>query len=131
ILPDRVGSFDYVFRFSTTAGRNWVYADQDGIFSGTPNRAGSLRVNASADTTAPVTPVGLTVTSASALGVDLAWQPITDDATVYGYEVARSDAPAGPLATIALVTEPSAHDPDISGTAPISYVVRAIDTSFN
>jgi glycosidase/fibronectin type 3 domain-containing protein len=131
LLPDRIGSFDCVVRFSTTAGRDWAYADLGGIFTGTPSRPGTLTVNASSDTTPPATPTGLTVESASVLGVDLQWQPIASDPTLYGYEVARSDTATGPFRTIAVITDATFHDPDVNGSAPIYYVVRAVDSSFN
>jgi len=34
MLPESVGSFDYAFRYSTTNGVDWVYADLDGIGNG-------------------------------------------------------------------------------------------------
>ena len=31
LLPEAVGTYDYAYRYSTTEGRDWVYADLDGI----------------------------------------------------------------------------------------------------
>jgi glycosidase len=131
LLPDHTGTFDYVYRFTSTAGREWVYGDLSGAFTGVPAQPGKLTVNPSSDTAAPASPTGLKVLTASILGVDLQWDPITGDDSLYGYEVGRADSAAGPFTTIALVTEPTAHDPNVTGTAPIFYVVRAVDTSFN
>ena len=51
--PDAVGNFDYAYRYSTTNGRDWVYADLDGSPNGyDPVQAGKLTVNASDDSTA-------------------------------------------------------------------------------
>ena len=30
LLPEAVGSYDYVYRYSTTDGRDWLYADLNG-----------------------------------------------------------------------------------------------------
>ena len=38
------GSYDYVYRFSTTNGASWVYADLNGIFLGVPANPGKLTV---------------------------------------------------------------------------------------
>ncbi len=58
MLPEVTGTFDYLYRYSTTGGRDWLYADLNGpITAGaTPPNPGRLTVNASADTTAPATP---------------------------------------------------------------------------
>ncbi len=43
MLPESVGTFDYAWRYSTTGGRDWVYADLDGSPNGyQPAQAGSL-----------------------------------------------------------------------------------------
>jgi glycosidase len=62
MLPESVGSFDYVYRYSTTNGRDWLYADLNGpVPSGaTPANPGKLTVNPSGDTTPPAVPTGLT-----------------------------------------------------------------------
>ncbi len=59
LLPETTGTFDYAYRYSTTNGCDWVYADLDGIGNGySPAQAGTLTVNASGDTTAPAVPTG-------------------------------------------------------------------------
>ncbi len=133
LLPESVGTFDYVYRYSTTNGREWLYADLNGpIASGAlPPNPGSLTVNSSGDTTAPTVPTGLNVVSASPDGVNLTWDAVGGDATLYGYEVRRSDAAGGPYTTLALVTTTSYNDTAVTQGATYYYVVRSVDTSFN
>ena len=41
LLPEATGTFDYAYRYTTTNGRDWVYADLDGIGNGySPAQAG-------------------------------------------------------------------------------------------
>ena len=132
LLPETTGTFDYAYRYSTTNGRDWVYADLDGIGNGySTDQAGSLTVNASGDTTAPATPTGLNVVSASPDGIALAWDTVAGDPTLYGYEVRRSVTAGGPYTTLALVTGTSYTDTSVDQGAAYYYVVRAVDTSFN
>ena len=91
LLPEQTGSFEYVYRYSTTGGADWFYADLNGPFTGTPPNPGHLTVNGSGDTTAPATPGGLHVVTASPAGIQLAWNAVTGDASLYGYEVLRAD----------------------------------------
>ena len=133
LLPETVGTFDYVYRYTTTNGREWLYADLNGpIASGAnPPNPGKLTVNASGDTTAPVTPANLNVVSASPAGINLAWDAVSGDATLYGYEVLRSNTSGGPYTRLALVTTPSYADTSVVENGTYFYVVRAVDTSFN
>ena len=133
LLPEAVGTYNYAYRYSTTNGRDWVYADLDGIGNGySPAQAGSLTVNPSDDTTPPVTPTGLRVVSASPTGIELAWDAVTGDPSLYGYEVRRSDTAGGPYSTIARVSGTTSYvDTAVVEGATYYYVVRAVDTSFN
>jgi len=131
LLPDTIGSFDYTYRYTTTAGRDWVYADRDGIKGYNPARAGKMTVLASSDTTPPVIPTGLHVASASPGSISLAWNAVTGDPTMYGYEVRKADAGSTTYATVVLTTDTSFTDTDVVEGASYSYVVRAVDTSFN
>jgi glycosidase len=134
LLPEATGSYDYVYRYSTTGGRDWLYADLNGpIAAGTaPPNPGKLTVSPSGDTTAPATPANLHVLSASPAGVDLAWDAIVGDSTLHGYEVRRSTSSGGPYTTIALVSGTASYtDTDVNQGATYYYVVRAVDTSFN
>ncbi len=132
MLPEAVGSYDYAFRYSTSNGFDWVYADLDGIGNGySTDQAGKMTVNPSGDSTPPAVPTGLTVLSASPDGIELTWDAIVGDPTLYGYEVLRSDSPGGPYAMIARVTGTSYTDPSVVEDATYYYVVRALDQSFN
>jgi len=132
LLPDAVGDFDYAYRYSTTNGRDWVYADRDGIGNGySPAQAGKLTVNSSGDTTAPDVPSGLNVTSASPAGVDLAWDALQGDPSLYGYEVLRGDASGGPYSLLGLTTATNFTDSQVAEGATYYYVLRAVDQSFN
>jgi hypothetical protein len=133
MLPEAIGAFDYVYRYTTTNGRDWLYADLDGpIASGDlPSNPGKLTVSSSGDTTAPAAPTGLTVNSASPAGVELQWDAVSGDPSLYGYEVRRGDTSGGPYTTIALVTTESYTDTAVDSGATYFYVVRAVDQSFN
>ena len=132
LLPDSTGTFDYVYRYSTTNGRDWLYADLNGPIAdnATPVNPGKLTVNPSDDTTAPSAPTGLNVVSASPVGIELAWDTVSD-ASLYGYEVLRSATPGGPYTTLALVTTNAYVDTAVTESATYYYVVRSIDLSFN
>jgi glycosidase len=133
LLPEAVGTYDYLYRYTTTDGRDRLYADQNGpIPTGNlPQNPGKLTVNPSGDTTPPVTPTGLHVVAASPDGIMLAWDAVAGDPTLYGYEVLRSDTSGGPYVKLVLVTGTGYNDTAIVENATYYYVVRAVDTSFN
>jgi glycosidase len=134
MLPEATGDFDYAYRYTVTGGRDWVYADLDGIGDGyDPADAGALTVVSSGDVTAPAVPTGLLVTGASPGGVSLAWDAVVGDATLHGYEIGRAEASGGPYTAIASVSAPSTEftDSAVVENQTYWYVVRAIDTSFN
>jgi glycosidase/fibronectin type 3 domain-containing protein len=133
MLPEAIGTYDYAYRYTTTNGRDWVYADLDGTGSGyDPVQAGKLTVASSGDTTPPTIPTGLSDVSASAAGIELTWGAVPDDPTLYGYEVRRSDASGGPYTTLALVAGATSYtDADVTEGTTYYYVVRAVDLSFN
>ena len=133
LLPEAVGAFDYVYRYSTTGGQEWLYADLNGPIPGgsLPPNPGVLTVAPSGDTTAPAVPTGLTVVNASPAGIELAWDAIAGDPSLHGYEVRRSGASGGPYTTIALVTGTTYADLAVAQDATYYYVVRSVDTSFN
>jgi len=133
LLPEAVGTFDYLYRYSTTNGREWLYADLNGPIAGgtLPPNPGKLTVNASGDSTAPVTPTGLHVVAASPVGIELAWDDVPGDPSLYGYEVLRSDTSAGPYDLLARVTAATYTDTAVSESETWYYRVRALDQSFN
>ena len=132
MLPEETGTFDYAYRYTVTAGRDWTYADLDGIGNGySPSQAGSLTVLPSGDSVAPATPVGLAVTAASPGGVTLAWDAIVGDASLHGYEVGRAATSGGPYAPIGFSSAAEFTDTSVVENTTYWYVVRAVDTSFN
>jgi len=132
LLPEAVGTYDYTYRYSTSNGQSWVYADLDGIGNGySPAQAGSMTVSASADATAPAVPSGLDVTGASPEAIQLEWDAVTGDASLYGYEVLRSGTVGGPYMQIARVTGTSYTDGNVTEGITYFYVVRSVDMSFN
>jgi fibronectin type 3 domain-containing protein len=134
LMPETIGGFDYVYRYTTTNGRDWLYADLNGLIANgaLPSNPGKLTVNPSADTTPPATPANLRVSTASPDGIGLAWDAVAGDPTLYGYEVLRGDMSGGPYTTLALVTGASVYlDTAVTQGATYYYVVRAVDTSLN
>ena len=131
LLPEATGAFDYAWRYSTTGGRDWVFADLDGSGNGyQPAQAGALTVNGSGDTTAPATPDGLRVVSASPAGIELAWDPVAGDPTLYGYELLRSAA-GGAYTLLARLTSATYTDTAVTEGETWHYRVQALDLSFN
>ena len=132
LQPDTTGVFDYAYRYSVTDGRDWIYADLDGIGNGySPDQAGSLTVNPSSDTTSPSVPAGLRVGSASPAGIELAWDAVAGDPSLHGYEVRRSETGGGPYATIATTSDSTFADTGVTEGQTYFYVVRSVDESFN
>ena len=89
------------------------------------------RPSTSTTTTAPATPTGLAVGSASPAGVELTWDAVAGDATLYGYEVLRSSTTGGPYEMIARLTGSAYTDTDVVENQTYYYVVRSLDQSFN
>ncbi|MGE5155899.1 MAG: alpha-amylase family glycosyl hydrolase, partial [Betaproteobacteria bacterium] len=131
--PETVGTFDYLYRYTTTGGGSWLYADLNGpIPAGSlPPNPGKLTVNPSDDTTPPSVPTGLHVVSAGPGAVDLAWDANSGDATLYGYEVGRSDTSGGPYTVVGLTTGTDLTDSSVVQGATYFYAVRAVDQTFN
>ncbi len=132
-LPEATGTFDYVYRYSTAGGLAWLYADLNGpVTAGsTPPNPGKMTVSASSDTTSPFAPTGLNVTSASPIAIDLAWNAVLGDATLYGYEVLRGASTGGPYTQLARLTGTTYSDAPVVQDATYFYVVRSVDLSFN
>lgn len=134
-LPlSKVGTFDYVYRYSTDAGVTWVYADRSGLIGGDApaSQPGVFTVSASSDTTAPETPTGLRVTGAGPSDVALAWDPVAGDGSLYGYQVGRRAAGStGEFTLVGTVTGTTFTDTTVIQASSYEYVVRSIDTATN
>lgn len=134
LLPEEIGVYHYVYRYSTTNGRDWVYADQSGPIA--PDilvNPGVLTVLPSGDSTPPSAPLNLMVTDWGANFIALAWDPATDDQAVYAYDIYRS-AISGTLGNVIdRVYAPSVvyTDTTVGEGDTYYYTVQAVDTSFN
>jgi hypothetical protein len=104
LQPEATGRFDYAYRYSVTAGRDWVYADLDGIGNGY---------------------------SANQAGIELTWDAVAGDPSLFGYEVLRGDASGGPFALAGSTSSTDFTDTQVDEGATYWYVVRSVDTSFN
>ena len=131
LLPTAVGTYDYLYRYSTTAGRDWFYADLNGPVNGLPANPGKLTVNPSSDTTPPAIPQNLRVTGSNPKSISLEWDPVTGDPTMYGYELLRGSQAGGPYTLIATITSATYIDSSVISGTTYYYVVRAIDLSYN
>ncbi|MBZ5547950.1 MAG: alpha-glucosidase C-terminal domain-containing protein [Acidobacteriia bacterium] len=132
LLPSATGAFDYAYRYTTTNGRNWLYADLSGPATGSAlANPGKMTVVASSDTTPPAAPANLRVVSSSVANIAIAWDAVTGDPTLYGYEVLRGGTSGGPYTIIATTTNNAYTDAAVIANATYFYVVRAIDQSYN
>ena len=133
LLPEALGTYDYAYRYSTTGGALWIYADKDGTDNGyDPAQAGDLTVVSSGDTTPPAVPENLHLLEASPSFIQLAWDAVPD-ADLYRYEVYHGDAAGGPYVKLANVLAPAVEytDMNVVRDATYYYVVLAADISFN
>jgi hypothetical protein len=133
MLPETVGVYDYLYRYSTSNGRDWLYADLNGPLGAgaPPANPGKMTVASSGDTEAPLVPQNLRVLSASPAGVSLEWDAVQGDSGLYGYEILRGSTSGGPYHQLARVTQASFLDTNVAESATYYYVVRALDQSFN
>ena len=70
--------------------------------------------------------------AASPAGVELAWDAVVGDPTLYGYEIRRSAVSGGPYTTLALLAGATTFtDTDVIQGTAYYYVIRSLDLSFN
>lgn len=133
LIPEATGKYHYVYRYSTTGGRDWMYADQSGPFdpSNLPPNPGVLTVQPATDTTSPSVPQNLRVTDWGADFIALTWDASTDDNGVYAYDLYRSDGDV--VLKVARVFSPATAYTDTAVTSgtTYTYTVRALDAFFN
>ena len=133
LLPEVVGEFDYVYRYSTNGAVSWVYAYENGPVQDPydSSKVGDLTVNPSSDITDPSAPV-LAVDDWSASSISLSWTESTDDVAVYAYDIYRStdgllfEKIGRNLAPVTTYTDMSVENLEM-----YYYFVVALDTSFN
>lgn len=130
--PAEAGEYGYVFRFSVTGGRDWVYADLSGIVPGDapPGAAGVLTVLPPDDTVPPAVPTGLAVANAAPTGIELAWDAVADD-SLFGYEVGRRAPGAEEFAVLGAAASPAYTDATVVEGGTYEYAVRAVDVAAN
>ena len=133
LLPEAVGEYDYVYRYSTDGAASWVYAYEGGLVTDPyePTKAGDLTVTPSTDVTPPSTPE-LFVDDWSAAHIALSWTAATDDVAVYAYDLYRSTDTINytKIARI-LAPELTYRDESVETGLLYHYKVKAVDTSFN
>ena len=131
LLPDRLGDFDYVTRWSSDGGRTWYYSDLSG--PGLNGNPGRLHVIAGSDTTPPAAPVNLMHGATSPSSITIFWDA-NSEPDLIGYEVYRqTSAGRSGFVRIAQVDAATTSYTDIdvvSGTT-YDYYVLAFDASFN
>ena len=131
LLPVSIGTFDYVYRYSTTKRQTWQYADLYGPFSSgsLPPNPGKLIVNSSGDLTSPAAPTNLLVTNGSPASISLGWDVHPNvEGDLAGFEIYRD----GSLhSTVLDVSATSFVDTNVVENASYDYHIIAIDTSFN
>ncbi len=129
LLPDVVGDFDYITRWSSDGGNTWYRSDLSG--PGDNGSPGLLHVLASGDTTAPMTTT-LYVDSTTAASVSLSWDAVSDP-DVAGYELYRQNVAAPGYERIAQLfgNVTSYEDTAVTTGETYEYYVLAFDTSFN
>jgi glycosidase len=118
--PDAAGTYEYTYRYSTTAGRDWTYGATHG----------ALVVDPSSDATPAGVPTGLHVGAFGPDAIAIAWNAVSDP-DVYGYEVLRSTSAGGPYTKIGLTTGTGYTDSTVVEGTTYHYVVRSVDTSWN
>ncbi|MHB9144870.1 MAG: alpha-amylase family glycosyl hydrolase [Symbiobacteriia bacterium] len=126
LLPDKMGDYSFVARFSSNVGDSWTYTD------GT----GAMTVVSSGDITAPAAPTGLAA-KGSLAQVTLSWSA-NSEADLYGYEIYRSTSPFAPgLPDAALrvarvdANTTSYNDGGLDPELTYYYTLVAVDESFN
>ncbi len=133
LMPETIGEFDYVYRYSTDGAVSWVYAYEGGLVGDpyTPASAGDLTVNASSDVTPPSAPV-LSIADWSASSISLSWTASTDNEAVYAYDLYRSTDNIT-FTKIDRVLAPTLTYTDTTVVTDelYYYYVIALDTSFN
>lgn len=140
LIPEETGDFWFLYRFSNTAGRDWVYADFTGMINPTalPSVPGVMHVVPSDDLTPPQIPQNLVVLGTSAAHIEIGWDA-NPEPDIAGYEVYRANGfqPAGegpgPFAKVGRVWAPEASytDENVTANADYTYYLSAFDRNFN
>ncbi|MBP8000565.1 MAG: Ig-like domain-containing protein [Chloroflexi bacterium] len=129
LLPDTLGDYEYVTRWSSDGGQTWYLSDLSG--PGDNNDRGLLHVVASPDTTAPAATV-LVMDGTTPSSILLSWT-LNSEPDLAGYEIYRQVNPAGGYSQIDTVWGPVTNyvDEAVVTNVTYDYYVVAFDTSFN
>jgi hypothetical protein len=131
LLPDMLGDYHYVTRWSSDGGESWYYADLAG--PGINGQPGVLHVVPSSDVTAPAAPLNLTLDGTTTSSITFHWDA-NSEPDLAGYEIYRQQlALAGGFVRIAQVgpAVTSYTDETVTTDQTYEYYVLAYDTSFN
>jgi glycosidase/fibronectin type 3 domain-containing protein len=130
LLPDMVGTFDYVTRWSSDGGATWLYSDLDG--PGLNDNPGILNVVPSNDTDPPAAPQNLVLVSTSPNAIAMAWDA-SEAADLAGYELYRQNVVIPGFERIATLGAQATSyvDEFVTTGETYEYYIIAFDTSFN
>lgn len=130
LLPDMLGDYNYVTRWSSNGGESWYYADLAG--PGINGQPGILHVVPSSDVTAPAAPLNLTLEGTTPSSISMSWDA-NSEPDLAGYEIYRQLVPNGGFVRIAQVgpAVTSYTDDTVTTDMTYEYYVLAYDTSFN
>jgi len=135
LIPESIGEYHYLYRYSTTAGRDWVYADQSGIISASGVISpGLLHVLSSGDLTPPASPQNLQVIHWGVDHITLEWDAVGDP-DLYAYDLFRwgeGETISDALYIDRIVAPTTVYtDQTVLSNHTYTYTVQALDTSFN
>ncbi|MBN2392052.1 MAG: hypothetical protein JXR84_15090, partial [Anaerolineae bacterium] len=131
LLPEEPGDFYYLYRYSTTGGRDWVYGDQNGTVL-LPPFPGVMHVLPAADTTPPPVPLNLQVVHWGTDHITVQWDPVSAD-DLAGYDLYRYAEGEAQASFLARVMEPTTiyTDTDVVVNTTYTYTVQAFDMALN
>jgi hypothetical protein len=136
VMPNQTGDYHYGWRFSTTGGADWIYADASGMVEDLPwPQPGRLTVLPSEDSEAPNRPFRIEEVFASPGQIVVAWR-VSRSADLHHYFVCRRDVTAGEAdacASHAIILGGSQVYTDTAVVVDhiYEYTVQTVDTSFN
>ncbi len=147
LMPDTLGDYLYYYRFSTTGGRDWIYAGET-IWVTDPTQpvaAGNDEVGymkvvpaETPDVIPPANPAQPQVQSTDYRSVTLDWSP-NSEPDLLGYEIFRSTSSSGPFTLVDKVQSSAMGVPPAHGYTDVNlvagntyfYRLKAYDLSYN
>ncbi len=134
VRPTELGAWNVVLRVSTDGRRTWTFADARGLIA-TPygydaSNAVTLVTVSGADVQAPPVPQDVVVRTVTPTSLTLAWTPVVAP-DLFRYEVSRGPTGSGPFELIGSSIEPTFTDSSVDQGDAYTYVVTAVDASFN